>query len=199
MSYENGMVKEKGFFSTNSSDPDIELIREISKGNQHSLEVLYSRHGVALFAYLMARIENQQLAEEVLQDVMMAVWKSAHRFRGDSKVRTWLLSICRYKAINARQRRRQPHTISLENAPIKEMISIQQSSMLDDQHDELRAAIHKLPDQQREVLELIFFHNLSGQEAAQVLGVATGTIKSRLHRAKASLRTQFSPEEDSNV
>jgi RNA polymerase sigma-70 factor (ECF subfamily) len=156
------------------------------------LEILYARHGPALLSYLTGQLGERQRAEEVLQDVMLAVWQAAPSFRGDSQVRTWLLAIARYRAINARQRHPAPadplpdQMIASGEAPLE---AIAQAA----QQDEVRRALQALPDDQREALELVFFHGLTGPEAARVQNVAVGTIKSRLHRAKAALRKALLP------
>ena len=87
-----------------AGEPDIWLVERIGRGDATALEALYARHGRALLAYLIGQVGDPHLAEEVLQDVMLAVWRSAAQFRGESAVRTWLLAIAR-RAITARQRR----------------------------------------------------------------------------------------------
>jgi RNA polymerase sigma-70 factor (ECF subfamily) len=168
-------------------DPDLSLIHNIARGDSAALNELYARHGSNLLNYLTSYLDDRQLAEEVLQDVMMAVWKSASGFRGESKVRTWLLTIARNRAINA-GRRYTPRMVELD-----ENLSQGDSTPLDvaeqrSQQSALRAAIRALPKFHQEILVLVFYHGLSGQEVADVLGVSVGTVKSRLHRAKDMLR-----------
>lgn len=168
-------------------DPDRELLQAVAAGDARALDELYARHGTQILAYLIGQLGDRQLAEEVLQDVMLAAWKGARNFRGESRVRTWLLAIARHRAINARRRRVLP------SAPLHEQTGAQLSgpSEIAERNDERAAvqlALRLLPADQRETLELVFFHGLSGPETAEVLGVAVGTVKSRLHRAKAALR-----------
>lgn len=166
---------------------DHALVQAIGQGDHHALEALYRRHGTALLAYILGQVSDQALAEEVLQDVMLAVWRSAANFRGDSKVTTWLFAIARRRAISARQQ--APVTA----AQLSDTVAAPDPGPLEalerraDQ-DTLQAALSDLPADQRETLELIFYHGFSGPEAAEILGVAPGTIKSRLHRAKTALR-----------
>ncbi len=166
---------------------DHALVQAISQGDPHALETLYRRYGTALLAYILGQITDQTLAEEVLQDVMLAVWRSAVNFRGDSKVTTWLFAIARRRAISARQQTR------VTPAQLSDTVAAPGPSPLEalerriDQ-DTIQAALGDLPADQRETLELIFYHGFSGPEAAEILGVAPGTIKSRLHRAKTALR-----------
>lgn len=169
-------------------DPDLPLLRSIAAGDTGALNALYERHGHGLLAYLTGQLgDDRSLAEEVLQDVMLAVWNGAASFRAESKVRTWLFGIARRQAMNAR-RRRKPDPAPLPDALAADAPEpIMELERREDQ-DDLRAALRALPDDQQEALELIFFHELTGNEAAQLLGVPVGTIKSRLHRAKTRLR-----------
>ena len=167
-------------------DPDAALVAAMARGESAALDALYQRHGPALLAYLVGQLGERQRAEEILQDVMLAAWQGASRFRGESQVRTWLLAIARHHALNARRGR------ALPTGPLPpDLASV---PLPDDLGEALRAALNDLPGEQREALELVFFHGLSGAEAARVQRVAVGTIKSRLHRAKALLRAVLRKE-----
>jgi RNA polymerase sigma-70 factor (ECF subfamily) len=169
--------------------PDMMLLRAVSTGASGAIEELYARYGPAVYSFLMARLGDSALAEEVQQDVMLSAWRAAGQFRGESKVLTWLLSIARNKAINARRRRSLPQ-ISLNDAyetpgtdtgPFERVIRNNESQIV-------RATLDQLPAQQREVLVLVFYHQLTENEVADVLGIPVGTVKSRLHRGKEMLR-----------
>lgn len=168
-------------------DPDTALIQQMAAGDVAALDELYTRHGASILNYITTITHDRGAAEEVLQDVMLAAWEHAAGFRGDSKVRTWLLSIARNRAINA-QRRSSPQFVMLDESasafdttPLERVERRSQEQML-------RAAIRQLPPFHQEILTLVFYHQLSGAEVAQVLGVNLGTVKSRLHRAKDLLR-----------
>lgn len=174
-------------------DPDAILMRRIALGDMGALETLYERFGLKVLNYLIGQLGDSALAEEVLQDVMLAVWKHAIGFRGDSHVLTWLLAIARNRAINARDRR------IFETSPLDENLMMSTESlpeMLDAEFERetLREALHRLPTDQRETLELVFYHQLSGPEAAVVLGIAPGTVKSRMHRALITLKAWLRKE-----
>ena len=172
-----------------NDDPDMQLITRMAQGDTQALNDLYARYGSSILGFLMSRLNNRQLAEELLQDVMLSAWKNAESFRGDSKVKTWLLVIARNRAINS-QRRWSPQIVQLNEAfgfendstgPMERMIK--QAN-----REAVRSAIDQLPEGQKEVLVLVFFNQLSGIETAQVLGISEGTVKSRLHRAKQQLK-----------
>jgi RNA polymerase sigma-70 factor (ECF subfamily) len=198
MGYNINITRQLLYMEAPQSETDLALITSIAKGNTQALEVLYSRYGAGIFNYLLGRMNDRQLAEEVLQDVFLAVWQSAHRFQGKSRVYTWLISIARHKAINASQRKRTPLTVNLDDG-----IHIQGSqpggfSLAEIDHTGIRDAIQQLPPAQRETLELVFYHQFTERETANLLGIAPGTVKSRLHRAKATLRKLLQANENTD-
>lgn len=166
---------------------DLDLVGAIAGGDVSALNELYTRHGASLLNYLTSLLHDRQLAEEVLQDVMLAVWENAAHFRGESKVRTWLLSIARNRAINS-QRRYTPALVELDESAFSADTTPLEKAERDAQRLLLQQAIQQLPPFHQEILVLIFYHQLSGPEVAEVLGVTLGTVKSRLHRAKEMLR-----------
>lgn len=170
-------------------DPDLKLVQRMATGDTRALDEIYTRHGPSVLSFLTARLNNRQVAEEVLQDVMLAAWRNAANFRGDSSVRTWLLVIARNRAINM-YRKHQPALISFDeafDAPVNDTEPLERFERKV-KSSSVRQAITHLSEPYREVLELVFYHQLSGAEAAEVLGVQVGTVKSRLHRAKEELR-----------
>jgi RNA polymerase sigma-70 factor (ECF subfamily) len=171
--------------------PDEALIKQIVAGDPRALERLYQRHGLALLRYLAGQAADEDQAKEILQDVMLTVWRKAASFRGESSVRTWLISIARHRAINLRTRlpRRDDKPIDETEGLVADDPPLLESVIQASEQGQIRAALDQLPRVQRETLELVFYHALSGPEAAQVLGVAQGTVKSRLHRALATLRS----------
>lgn len=170
-------------------DPDWLLIRKMADGDVRALNELYGRYGGMMLGYLTARVGNRQLAEEVLQDVMLAVWDNAHTFEARSKVKTWLLVIARNRAINATRRKQLPiiqidEVFGLRSDDTGPTEAVERHEA----QDRVRAAIEQLPEGQREVLVLTFYHQLTGPEVAEVLDISEGTVKSRLHRAKDNLK-----------
>jgi RNA polymerase sigma-70 factor (ECF subfamily) len=180
---------------TSTDDLDRALLQAIAHGETQALEKLYAQHGLSLLNYLMGMLRDAALAEEVLQNVMLSVWKAAGNFRGESKVRTWLIAIARNHAINSR-RKRALHAVELHEEERDHKTGPMEAVIRDSERDQVRAAIRMLPEEQQETLELVFYHGLSGAEAAAVLGVSEGTIKSRLHRAKAHLKELLQEREE---
>ena len=165
-------------------DDDQELVRRMAGGDGAALRELYGRHGALLLSYLTRRLGDQALAEEVLQDVMLAAWRSSVRFRGECQVRTWLLAIAHNRMLNARRRQR---ALPASRAAAESM-SVPAPTPPDPRLARVRAAVERLPEAQRIALELVFEDGLSMRDAGLVLDVATGTVKSRIHRARLALR-----------
>jgi len=192
MMYATSMAEREKVDSHVQTDPDLPLLRAMGSGDAAALAELYRLRGPALLAYLTARLGDRGLAEEVLQDVMLAAWQAAGRFRGQGRVMAWLLAIARTRAINAYHRQVRPHAtqVALDEA------SAQESCEPFGSHNvELSTGLRTLPAEQREALELVFYHGLSLKETAQVMSVAVGTVKSRLHRARKHLAKWIMEEE----
>lgn len=190
------MIANPNPITNPAEDPDLPLLHAVADGDSQAFDSLYARHGPYLLSFLTMRLSDRQKAEEVLQDVMMAVWRGAARFRGESRVKTWMLTIARNRAVNA-YRRRRPQTVPLEEEgdfqgtdtePLERVARA-------DRGERVRLAIATLPAHHQEILNLVFYQHLSGVEVAQVLGISTGTVKSRLHRAKESLRHTLASED----
>jgi RNA polymerase sigma-70 factor, ECF subfamily len=171
------------------TDPDASLITAMATGNMQALDELYARHASGLLAFLQARLNNRQLAEEVLQDTMLAAWNNAANFRGDSSVKTWLLVIARNRAINT-QRKQRPQLVDVDK--VYDLASTDtgpyEAVAREFDRSAVRDALQDLKPEQREILVLFFFQQLTGPEIADVLNISVGTVKSRLHRAKEALR-----------
>lgn len=185
---------------SDGDEGDVGLVEAMADGDVAALQTLYDRHSRRLFAYLLGQLGDRTQAEEVLQDVMLAAWSAAPTFRRESRVTTWLIGIARYKALNARRDRRPQNADALPLDAIPDIASLAPDHLESLHNAEmLKAALNSLPDHQRETLELVFYHHLTGDETAAVMGVAPGTVKSRLHRALAALRAWISQRENEHA
>lgn len=172
---------------------DAALLRAIAAGDVDAHRRLYERHAAAVFAFLVARTGDRQQAEDVLQEVMIAVWKGAQAFRGASAVRSWMIGIAVHKASHAmravrRERATPPPSGRGTDAPPTSL-----AAKVDDRLD-VAAALAALPESQRTVVVLFFFDGQSLDAISALLNVPIGTVKSRLHRAKAQLKAALDAE-----
>jgi RNA polymerase sigma factor (sigma-70 family) len=173
---------------------DEELVGEIAFGNEEALATLYRRHAAWISGRIWATSASRELSEEVLQDTFLGVWQSAASFRGDGEVGAWLWGIARRRLVSAARRERRhvviPTLWSLGRGadPAEDSSQVVEST---DDACRLRRAVAKLPSDQRIAVEAVHLNGLSVTRAAQVAGVAPGTVKSRLFRARARLREEL--------
>jgi RNA polymerase sigma factor (sigma-70 family) len=170
-----------------SAADDVLLVR-VAGGDAAALAALYRRYGSRLFGFLQRYAGDRMVAEEILQDTLLAVWRSAPRYAGRSGVRTWLFGIARRQAHN-RLRVQEPQRLPLDGVagwvdpapgPAEWAIANAQGAAIADAFD-------ALAPRHREVLALAFAARMPHGEIAEVLGVPVGTVKSRLHHARAAL------------
>lgn len=175
---------------------DGKMVQRVARGDRQALAELYARYQRPLFQYLLQLTPDYGLAEEMLQDTLVAVWKSAHSFEGRSSVLTWLIGIARRQAHNTLRRHKLPFVDGSEllGLPASDP-EPEEFTLASIERDELVAAFRQLAPMHREILALTFVQELSYQETAQVLGVPLGTVKSRLSNAKKSLRTLLESRE----
>lgn len=190
--------------STTAAAADVALVRRIAAGDKSAHRELYELHGRAVLVFLACRVDDEAMAEELLQDVMLAVWQTAHRFGGRSAVRTWLFAIAHNTACNALRRRRP---LLFGDAGMRRALDARAATpgpgIGADQRLDLQRAMADLPDDQRTAMELFFFHGFDLEEIGAITGAPLGTVKSRLSRAKGRLRRSLAgdgaPEGGSDV
>jgi RNA polymerase sigma-70 factor, ECF subfamily len=149
----------------------------------YELERLYREEGPAVWAYLRCRLADEHAAEEVFQETFLAVASKPGGLVAATSPRAWLIAI-------ARNLLREHHRSAVRHAasPLEEATASPATPVEDDRLDDMRRAIARLPDGQREALELRLGQDLSYAEIAEVLAIPVGTVRSRLHLAVASLR-----------
>lgn len=160
---------------------DRELLSRVAEGDEAAFRRLYERYATRVFRYALTILRDRHLAEEVVQESMVAVWNGARTFRGTSQVSTWIFGIARNQAhaLLRREARgaRTPNEPLVLPDPAGEV----------EREDRVRLAVDRLPPEQREVVFLAFYEGLSYREIAQMLGVPEGTVKSRMYYAKRNL------------
>lgn len=173
--------------------PHQALLDRIAGGDRDALAELYRQYQRPLFRFLCQLTPDRGLAEEVLQDTLVAVWKSAGTFGGRSQVSTWLFGIARRQAHNTLRRK------GLNLAGVDEIDQAADPGPPPEElalaRDCLAQAVRRLAPLHREVLALTFVSGLGYQEIAEVLEVPEGTVKSRLFNARRALRLLLEEED----
>jgi RNA polymerase sigma-70 factor (ECF subfamily) len=165
------------------------LVERIASGDQRALEQFYRAHHGAVYQFALRLVRNTADAAELVNEAMLEVWRSASRFRGESRVRTWLLGIVNYRAIDL-MRKRKPRSEDLtgaEEIADEDACDIPKALAAVENAAHVRTCVERLPDRQRQVVHLTFFEQLAYPEIAQVLSVPTGTVKTRIMHAKQRL------------
>jgi len=182
------MVIQKGALPLNESEQTT-LVLRCQEGDKEALRILIEQYRSVLFgtAYLMMR--DRGLAEDVVQEGLIQIWKHIPSFRLKSSVKTWMVRILVNEAKGQFRKKRVP-TVPLEQAS-EVMGGVDKAEALmihNEESKQLRRTLEMLPQEQREVIILRYFSELSVPEIAVVTGEREGTIKSRLSRALDRLR-----------
>jgi RNA polymerase sigma-70 factor (ECF subfamily) len=168
--------------------PDEALIDAITDGDKGALRELYGRHRESLTRYLTRLTKKPTLAEEIVNEVFLAVWQHADEFQGRSRVSTWLIGIARHKAISAFRRR---HEVQLDDgfAMTIEDPSDNAAAIMDkqDRRKLLHQCLAKLPPAQREVMELFYYQDEPIEAVARRTGVPLNTVKTRMFYARTRM------------
>jgi RNA polymerase sigma-70 factor (ECF subfamily) len=167
---------------------DTALLRRISQGDEDAMAAFYREHGRVVLAQVLLVTGERVLAEEIVQDAMLAVWRGAGSFRGESSVRSWVIAIARRQTrdrLRARRLRVVDDAFLADQpgpGPGPEVTALDRAELA-----EVRGAIRELASPHREVLGLVFGSGLSLPEVAGVLEIPVGTVKSRLTAARTAL------------
>jgi RNA polymerase sigma-70 factor (ECF subfamily) len=178
--------------AADTSPADDTLLRRCGAGERAAFDLLVARHGAALHRFALRQCRTERDAEDALQDGLLAAWRGAPSWRGDAAPRTWLFQVVLH-ACRRRGRRRageperhevveEASAVSMPGPAADERVSTLQAGQA------LREALAGLSDEAREVLLLRDVEELSGEEAAAVLGLGLPAMKSRLHRARLELK-----------
>lgn len=152
------------------------------------MERFYEIHENVVYAFARARLNDPHAAADVVNKVMLAVWRGASRFKGGSKVRTWLLGIANNKVMDV-LRSRARHGQEELNDDLHDGAS-EAEDMVASAHysDVLARCLKELSDQHRQVVHLAFYEDLSYDEIAAIVECPSGTVKTRMYHARRSLR-----------
>jgi len=174
---------------------DEALIALLERGQEDALAELYDRHGQIAYSLAYRILRNETLAEDAVQESFLTVWKNASRFVPErAKASTWLLTIVHRRSVDLvrreERRRTEPFADGVE-VPSGEG-SAADMAWLRLQRERVQDALRRLPDEQREAIELAYYGGFTQSELAERLGQPLGTIKSRMFAGLARLRELLS-------
>jgi RNA polymerase sigma-70 factor (ECF subfamily) len=167
------------------------LIRRIANADQIAMRMLFARHRAAIYRWLVRLVGEEALAEDLLSDVFLDVWRKARAFEGRSSVSTWLLAIARHKALSARRRTQVERAVELDDEVASTMEEPADNPELllekKDREDLLRRSLARLSPEHGEVIDLTYYHGKSIKEIAEIVGINEATVKSRTFYARKRL------------
>jgi RNA polymerase sigma factor (sigma-70 family) len=177
------------------SSPDADLLRRIAAGDAGAVEDLYDRFRRPAFALARRILADDTLAEDVLQDVFLSVWRDPAAFDGRrGSFASWLMAMVHHKAVDAvrreeSQRRRQ--TLAEDDLALRAPMStydVEEEAWARTVAERVRTALGDLPDSQREALTLAYYGGYTQREVAALTGAPLGTVKTRMLAGMRRLR-----------
>jgi RNA polymerase sigma-70 factor (ECF subfamily) len=168
------------------------LVTRVATGDAQAFEELYRLYEKRLYHYVCTLVRDPSLAEEVVGEVMLAVWRGACHFAHQSRLSTWIFGIARHKALDALRRngRHDQDVVTIDDAP--DLPSQNETPIDGIQREQLgvvtRQALAKLSPDHQEVLRLVFYEELPYEEIALLLNIPENTVKTRVFYAKQQLK-----------
>ena len=164
------------------------LIRRIANGDQLAMRTLFARHRLAIYRWLRRLVDDEALADDLLSDVFLAVWRKAGSFERRSSVSTWLLAIARHKALSARRRRTDVELNNDLASTVADPADNPELVLEKKKREELlRHSLARLSPEHGEVIDLTYYHGKSIKEIAEIIGINEATVKSRTFYARKKL------------
>jgi len=170
------------------SPTDSLLLKRIACGNQLAMRALFTRHKLRVYRFVLRILQDEALAEDIVSDVFLDVWRQADRFRGGCAASTWLLAIARNKAVAETRRRRD---LALDEGIASTIADPGEDPGVTlenkDRKRAIRRGLAKLSLEHRQAIDLVYYHEKSVTEVAHILNVPEGTVKSRMFEARKRL------------
>ena len=164
------------------------LLESIADGSRTAMHTLYARHNVRVYRFILRIVRDASLAEDLVSQVFLDVWRTAKQFEGRSQVSTWLLSIARFKALTSLRQRRFEDIDQEDVREIADEADTPEASLDRSTTSAiLRACIAKLSPAHREIINLVYYHEKSVEEAGEIIGIPQSTVKTRMFYARKQL------------
>ncbi len=174
--------------SMTGPEGDLELIQRLVQGDKLALEALFAAYGQRLYAYALRLTDDPALAEDAVQETLIAAWRSARNYRGEGKVIAWLLGIVHHAVMTSLRHRTEPLSEEAAETLGGGSLSPEEAVQEKERSHWVKNGLRSLSAEHKAVLELVFFQKLNLQEVARVCKCPVGTVKSRLSYARRHLR-----------
>jgi len=168
---------------------DAELLSRVAAQDRRAIGPLYTRYQPRLYRFLYRMVKDGGMAEELVNEVFLDVWRGAGRFEGRSSPSSWMFSIAHNKAVSALRKRREKPLDEEEATEIADPAELQDDVV---QHGDMRrlmkGCLDRLSPEHREVIELTYYQELSVREIAEIVDAPENTVKTRMFHARRRLR-----------
>ena len=170
------------------STSDEVLIGRIANGDRLAMQVLYARYHVRVFRFVVRLVRDEATAEDLISEVFLDVWRQAGRFEGRSAVSTWMLAIARFKALSALRRQPEQELDDRTAEAIEDTADDPHTALeKKDKGAILRKCLTGLSAEHREIIDLVYYHEKSVEEVAEIVGIPENTVKTRMFYARKRL------------
>ncbi|MEQ1650262.1 MAG: sigma-70 family RNA polymerase sigma factor [Hyphomicrobiaceae bacterium] len=167
---------------------DRELLARLAKADQAALRSYITRHQLRVFRFIIRCVKNEAVAEELTNEVFMDVWRHASKYEGRSQPVTWLLSIAHNRAISSlRKRREEAWDDDKAGSLADEGDDPEVVAQKTDKSVQLRACLEQLSAEHKEIIDLVYYHEMSIAEVSEVIGIPEATVKTRMFYARKKL------------
>jgi RNA polymerase sigma-70 factor (ECF subfamily) len=167
---------------------DEALIGLIAEGDKRAMQLLYARHNVRVYRFVLRLTGNQSLAEDLVSEVFLDVWRQAEGFEAKSQASTWLLAIARYKALSELRRRTDEQLDEQMAATIEDTAEDPETVVYTKNRNTIvQKCLKQLSPAHREVIDLVYYHEKSVDEVARIVGVPAATVKTRMFYARSKM------------
>jgi len=178
---------QQGIIAARATSDEM-LLEKIAAGDRTAMHTLYTRHNVRVYRFVLRMLRDTASAEDLVSQVFLDVWRTASQFEGRSQVSTWLLSIARFKALTALRQRKHEDIDQDDVMQIADQADTPEASLDRSRTSAiLRACVDKLSPAHREIVSLVYYHEKSVEEVAQLVGIPAATVKTRMFYARKQL------------
>jgi RNA polymerase sigma-70 factor (ECF subfamily) len=180
----------RGSRDVSVDDADAVLIQRVATADRSAMHILFSRHHLAVYRFVLLRLQDKALAEDVTSEVFLDVWRHADRFKGRSAVLTWILAIARNKTFAAHPK--PPIGFDLGSGAGAESAGDPEAPLQAlDRHTVLRKCMARLSAEHREVIDLVYYQEQSMESVATILSIPRSTAKTRVFYARKRLADEL--------
>jgi RNA polymerase sigma-70 factor, ECF subfamily len=182
------LVCGKAARAASRGNSDESLVAKVAAGNRLAMQVLFARHHVRVYRFALRLLGNEAIAQDLTSEAFLSVWQQASRFQARSSFSTWLLAIARNKAMTELRRRHDvPGNGNNDGETADPSDDPEVSYAVKQRGRILRKCLTRLSREHREIIDLVYYHERSAQEVAQIMGIPRNTVKTRMFYARKKL------------